>query len=124
MEEVPAGLKNAAIAQIVAGVINICIAGPLVWFTAASVCSILTFFIGGLGGMCGMLGCLLVPLGFVEILVGVLSLTNPKGFGSASRILAFLEVASILCGGLISAIVGAVVLSMTGSDEVKLYLEA
>ncbi len=123
MEQVPDKLKNAAIAQILAGLINFFVMGYVAWFGIGTVCGLLTFLIGGLGGLCGMVGCLLVPFGLVEIAVGALALSNPKQYGNLCRTLGFVEMGALLLGGIPSAIVGLIVVQMTGSDEVKLFLE-
>ena len=123
MDEAPASLKNAAIAQIVAGLINVFFMSFVSWFGIGTVCGVLTIILGGFGGVCGMLGCLLIPFGVVEIIVGALALSNPKSFGSISRMLGFVEVAALLLGSIPSAIAGGVVVMMTGSEEAKAYLE-
>lgn len=123
MDETPANLKTAAIVQIVAGLINVFVMSFVSWFGIGTVCSVLTILLGGLGGICGLLGCALIPFGMVEILVGVLALTNPKGFGNISRMLGFVEIAAILFGSISSAIAGGVVVMMTGNDEVKAFLQ-
>ena len=122
MDETPANLKNAAIAQIVAGLINVFFMGWVASMGVGTVCGVLTL---GLGGqLCGLFSCMLIPFGMVEIVVGAMALSNPKGFGSISRMFGFIEIAAILLGGLPSALAGGVVVMMTGDDEVKAFLES
>lgn len=123
MDEVPANLKNAAILQLVSGLLNMFIVTPVVYFGIATFCGVLTFFLGGIGGMCGFLGCALWPIGLIEVISGGMTLANPKSGGKMVKYVSYLEVGSILFGGLISAIAGGVVMSMLADDEVTAYLE-
>ena len=118
MNEAPGNIKSAAILQMVSGVIN-------VFFTSvtlglgATVCAVPTM---GLSGLCGIFGCLMGPLGFVEIIVGAMALQNPKNAGMLRNV-AYLEMMSFFFGGLIAAVAGGMVLSMTNDADVKAYLE-
>lgn len=123
-EEVPQPLKTAAILQIVSGVVNWFVMAWLSWFAIGCVCGTLTFFIGGLGGICGLFSMLLVPIGWVEIGVGVYGLMNPKEAAPIMKYVTYLEMGSILLGGIPAAIIGFVVTGMLGNDEVVAYLEA
>ncbi len=123
MDEVPANLKNAAILQLVSGFLNIFIVSWVVWAGIGTFCGVLTFFLGGLGGMCGLAGCALIPIGLIEVISGGMALANPKSGGTFVKYVSYLELASLLFGGLISAIAGGVVMSMMGDDEVIAYLE-
>ena len=120
MEPAPDNLKNAAIAQIVAGLINVFILSWVTWLGMGTLCGLLTF---GIGWICGFGGCLLVPLGIAEIASGALVLSNPREYGTLCRTVGFLQMPALLVGGVPSTIVGVLVVSMTGSDEVRLYLE-
>lgn len=123
MDETPANLKNAAIVQIVAGLINVFFMAFVSWFGIGTVCGVLTIILGGFGGICGLLGCVLIPFGFVEIIVGAMALSNPKSFGNISRMLGFVEIGALFLGSVSSAIAGGIVVMMTGNDEVKAYLQ-
>lgn len=123
MQDAPQPLKTAAILQIVSGVVNFFIMPTLVYFFVGGFCAIATFIIGGLGGLCGTVGCLLVPVGLFEIVSGILALTNPKGSAGLMKICAYVEMGSVLLGGIPAAIVGFLVMNALGNDEVKAYLE-
>lgn len=121
---VPDNLKNAAIAQLISGLINMFIMPVLGYLVIGTVCAVLTFFIGGCGGIFGCLTLFLWPIGVCEVLAGIFGLVNPKQGAPIMRIVSFLEIASILAGGIISAIVGFVVISMMRSNDVVEFMEA
>jgi hypothetical protein len=134
----PAPYKIAANAQIVSGFINVLFMGALVAIVFSGVfgtigvtCGSMLIAVacpaGLLGWMmplCGLWGLMLMPLGFVEIIVGFYALTEPTKSGSLVRMTAILELVGIVFGGLPSAIVGACVLSLMSNPEVVLFLEA
>jgi hypothetical protein len=122
--DVPQPLKNAAIAQLVSGLVNWFIMGFLVYLVSGTVLAICTFWAGGLGGICGLWGCLLVPIGIFETVCGVMGLTNPKGAGQLMKIASYVEMASILAGGLPAAVVGFLVQKWLAEPEVVAYLES
>lgn len=119
-EVVPPQIKTAAVAQVVSGGLSILMA----WLGSCMVgsfCGIATLGFGG--QFCGLLPFLLIPIGIMEVGVGIFGLMNPREAASAMRIVSFVEMGSILVGGLTSAIVGGVVYRMLGQDEVVGYLE-
>jgi len=122
-DEVPQPLKTAAILQIVSGLANWFVVAGLSWCTIGTVCGMLTFFLGGLGGICGLFSFLLIPIGWIEIGVGVYGLLNPKDAAPFMKYVTYLEMGSIILGGIPACIVGFVVSSMLGNDEVVAYLE-
>lgn len=121
MDETPANLKNAAIVQIVAGLVNFFFMGYVASMGVGTVCGVLTLGMGG--QLCGLFSCMLIPFGMLEIVVGGITLANPKGFGNISRMFGFVEIAALLLGGLPSALAGGIVVALTGNDEVKAYLQ-
>jgi hypothetical protein len=91
--------------------------------TLGMVLGICTFFIGGLGAICGIFAFLLVPVGIFEIVSGIIGLTNPKAGVKIMQICSYVEMGSILLGGLSTAIAGGVAMAMLNNPEVKAYIE-
>lgn len=119
--DVPQSLKIASIAQIASGAISV----MMMWWVSSCListfCGVLTLGFGG--QLCGLLSWLLIPLGLVEIGVGVFGLVNPKEAAKFQKIVSFIEMAAILCGGVVNAVCGAVAFMMLGKDESVAYLE-
>ncbi|MBT3221265.1 MAG: hypothetical protein HN348_19455 [Proteobacteria bacterium] len=122
-EQVPANLKNAAILQLVSGLLNFTIMPVIVYFTLALCCGLATFWAFGIGAVCGFVGFVLWPIGIFEIVSGGMTLANPKSGGKIMKICSYVELGSILCGGLVSCVAGGVVMSMLKDEEVTAYLE-
>ncbi|MBA2321410.1 MAG: hypothetical protein H0V89_09665 [Deltaproteobacteria bacterium] len=125
-EDLPQSAKNAAILQIVSGVLNLFVMPGVVFaatWVVGLVCGTCTFGVGTLASLCGFVSCLLPPIGIAEIVVGAIALTNPRQGIPFGRILAFVEIGSLLAGGIVSAVIGVVVMRMYGDDEVTAYLE-
>jgi hypothetical protein len=118
-DQVPDNLKKAAIMQLVSGLINFLVMPTLIW-TFAGMCSFFTF---GLSSFCGLATCLLWPVSILEIVSGAMGLAQPKNAGGIMKIASFVEMGSILAGGLVSAVIGFMVMNMLSEDEVQLYLE-
>jgi len=123
MDDVPANIKSTAILQLVSGIITVTFMACVSYLTIGTTLAVCTFFIGGLGGICGLVGLLLVPVGIFEIVSGILGLTNPKAGAKVMQICSYVEMGSILLGGLSTAIAGGVALAMMNNPEVKAYLE-
>ena len=121
-EEVPENLKKAAIFQLVSGLVNMFVLPTLIW-TGISVCTAVTFGFGGVLGICGMFSCLLGPIGIFEVIAGGVGLANPKSGGQLMRFATYAEFASILGGGIHSAVVGYLVSNMLDGAEVQMVLE-
>ena len=73
--------------------------------------------------MCGAWGLVLLPIGVLEIVGGIVGLTNPRGAGTVLRVAAMAELASFVFGGLVSGVIGVVVLGLLRDEEVVGYLE-
>ncbi|MCB9673964.1 MAG: hypothetical protein H6737_02550 [Alphaproteobacteria bacterium] len=99
--------------QLASGLVNAWCMGGIAWALCGNVCGAATSGFGSLGGLCGWAACLLVPLGWVEIFVGLRALRT--GDVRWSRRLAVVEIASIVIGGLPAAVVGAAVLVTASS---------
>lgn len=141
MDAPPDKLKNAAIVQIISGLVNIFITS---WVASTVLVGVFTMggtLIGLIVGICtmgfcpigiitpclgfiGFAGFLAVPLGILELITGIVGLSNPKTGGSFMKITAVLEILGILIGALPGAIAGGVVLMFLSDDQVKAYLEA
>ncbi len=126
-DDTPQSLKTAAIIQIISGLINFMVMPTIMitmWSFFVSICAMVTFGLGSVLYFCGFFTCLLVPLGIAEMVAGGLTLANPKQGAPIMKVVAMLEMASVLCGGLISCIAGFVVYRMVGDPEVAGYLES
>ncbi len=130
MQPLPEAARNAAIAQLVTGFVNIFVMTWLAWVgwgALASVSAFLTAFLGGCGGLvgcCGWSACLFLPLGIIEILAGIMALNNNPTALGLSKVVAYLEIASILLGGIVSFIVGMVAIIMLNKPEVEAWKAA
>ena len=123
-EEVPQQLKTAAIAQLVSGLVNWFVMSFLVYLGVGVVAAVCTFWIGGLGGICGLVGCLLIPIGIFEVVAGVMGLTNPKQGAQIMKYATYAEFASVLFGGIPAAVVGYLVTQWLAEPEVVAYIES
>jgi len=121
-EDVPDSIRNAAILQMISGVVNFMFMAGLGSALVSTFCGTLTFFVGGCGAIFGMAACLLFPIGAVEAIIGLMAMTQPQKYAQYMRYGAYLELASLLCGGILSAAAGFMVLQMLGSDEAEAYL--
>ena len=141
MDAPPDKLKNAAIVQIISGLVNIFITSWLVsgmavtLFTVGGtmigiICGVLSMGLCPIGiitpclGLLGFAGFLAVPLGILELIAGIVGLTNPKSGGMFMKIAAVFEILGILIGALPGAIAGGLVLMFLSDDQVKAYLAA
>jgi hypothetical protein len=127
-EGVPEKYKTVGTVYLVAGLLNV-LGGW--WCASAMIGSVGTFCTGvitlglcPIGGLCGIAGWLLFPLGIAEIAVGAMIMTSedPSGTTKFAKLLPMIEIPSLLIGGIASAVAGGVVLSMLGDDEVAAYI--
>ena len=126
--DLPEKLKTAAIVQLVSGLVNVFMMAGFAFFALSTlggiVTTICTLGLFPVGWCCGFLGLLLMPVGLVEIVAGVLGLTNNPSAGKVIGMTVYLEMASLLCGGIGSAIAGFVVRGMLSDPEVVAFLES
>lgn len=122
-ETAPPKLKQAAILQVVSGFINIFLIAFLSFCSIGTVMGLCTVFLGGIGGICGWWGCFLIPIGIAEVVVGIMGIVNPKTGGRFMKFVAYLEMASIIFGGIPSAIVGFLVNQWLSDPEIVAYLD-
>lgn len=119
--DVPQSLKIAAITQIVSGAVSVFMMWWISSCMVSTVCGILTLGFGG--QLCGLLSWLLIPLGMVEIGVGIFGLVNPKEAAKFQKIVTFVEMGAILAGGVTNAVCGGVAFMMLSKDESVAFLE-
>lgn len=122
-ESTPAPLRNAAIVQLVSGLIDFFVMGWLAWFVIGCFCGVLTLPLGSVGGFCGLLSFLLVPLGLLEMGAGIYGLMNPREGASAMRLVSWLEIAGLFVGGIPGAIAGGCVQMLLSGDDVVAFLD-
>lgn len=127
MQELPEKLKTTAILQVVSGALNLMIMWWVVSMTAGlvgGVCTgIITLGACPIGVVCGLPGYLLIPIGIFELVAGIMGLTNAGSAGKVMRVAAWVELASLLVGGLLSAAAGVFGLLQFKEPEVVGYLE-
>lgn len=119
----PPQIKQAAILQIVSGVITMTVMACTAWLTIGGVLAVCTFFLGGLGGICGLVALVLMPIGLFEVISGIYGLTNPENAAPVMKICSYVEVVGLLFGGLSTALAGGVALTMLSQPEVTAYIE-
>jgi hypothetical protein len=120
----PQAVKTAAIIQLISGVVTLFIAMPLAWFAVASAATLFTVVTFGFGALCGFCTwgtCLLIPVGFAEIVIGIIGLSNPAAAAPLQRPLAYVELVGLLFGGFTCAIAGGIVLSQLSNPEVEMW---
>lgn len=127
MPDVPQKFQTLAILQIVGGICNIVFGwwfGSMLWMFGGTFCSaILTLGLCPIGGMCGFVSFLIVPLGFVELLVGILMLASPQSVRGFVSWMPFLQLPAFLLGDFVSPILAIVGLVLTRDAEVAGYIE-
>lgn len=125
--DAPPQIKTVSALYLVAGVINISfgwIIASSLWTFGAGMCTgLLTCGACPIGVACGVVAFAVIPVGLVEIIAGIIGLTNPDGAKGLISMLPFGMVPSILLGDIISPIVGVLALVMLRNDEVRAYLE-
>ena len=124
IEQVPEKLNQAAIPQLVSGLVNVFMVSAISWFSIGTVCGVCTIWAGGLGGVCGLAGCMLIPIGIFEIVAGAMGLSDPKSGGPIMKYASYAEMVSIVFGGVPSAVVGFLVNRWLSEPEIVAYIEA
>ena len=125
--KLPDRLQTAGIIQIASGALNIFFMAGMAYFGLAMVfgliTAIMTCGLMPVGVLCGFLGFLLVPVGILEIVSGVLILTDNEMAPNLANITSIVQKASILCGGVGSFAMSFVVDGMLRDPEVAYFLE-
>src|SRR5687767_11050760 len=124
--QTPGRVSGTAILQIVSGAINLTVmwwlVGMVVGTSCGGVTALLSLGACPIGVFCGLVSWFLIPLGLLELVAGILGLANPRGGGSLMRVVAILEMVSLLCGGLGSFVAGAIGIGLLADPEVKAFL--
>ncbi len=130
MQDPPSQFKSVAVMNLIAGVLNLSV-GLGIAFTIWSV-------IGTVGGTCLLMitlglcpigylvmfiPALLVPVAFVELIVGIIGLVSPEAIKGFMRFVPILQFPCILLGDVISPIVAGVSLMMLSDPQVKAYIQ-
>lgn len=117
---VPDAIRNAAIVQLVSGLLNMFVMPLFGSMFLSTFCGIFT---GGLCSCIGVVTCLLWPVGLLEVVGGALGLMDPRAHASTMKLISYVEIASIVLGGLLSAAAGVAVQVLLRDDEAMTYLE-
>ena len=122
MNDVPSNLKAAAILQLVSGLVSMTLMCFVSYMTIGLVGGVCTFFIGGLGAICGLAAWALIPIGIFEMVSGIVGLANPKAGAPLMKVCSVVELVSILFGGVTTAIAGGVVMALMRNPEIDAWL--
>lgn len=130
MQDPPSQFKSVAVMNLIAGVLNLSV-GLWVAFSIWTV-------IGTVGGTClllvtcgfcpigyvvALVPALLVPVAFIEVIVGIIGLVSPEAIKGFMRFVPILQFPCILLGDVISPIVAGVSLTMLSDPQVKAYIQ-
>jgi hypothetical protein len=125
--EVPQKFQTMAVLQIVAGVCNMFFGwwiGMVLWSTFGTVCTgVMTLGLCPFGMFCGMLSLAIVPIGMVELLVGILMLASPQTVKGFVAWLPLLQIPMIFLGDLISPVLGIASFAIGRDPEVVGFIE-
>jgi hypothetical protein len=126
-EEDSGALRAAAIMQLVSGVVNLLIVSWLasvLWVTVGGAFSMIVLTVCTLGlcplplgSLCGFVGLVIGPLAILEIVSGIVGLSNPRGARTLMMVTAVLELLSLLVGSPVAVLAGAVSLGLTVSNK-------
>ena len=134
----PKQLQTIAAIQLVSGLVNILFMAALVTISltaagaTAGTCVGVVFAVlgcplgcvGVLGWGCGLWGLALLPIGLFEVVAGGMGLVNSDTSSpTLIRAAAIVEMASLLFGGLGSAVAGVAVWSLLKDPDVVGYLD-
>jgi hypothetical protein len=127
LQQVPQKFQTIAVLQIVSGVCNVFFGwwlGWAVWTLAGTVCvGIMTLGMCPFGAICGFCSWLIIPLGLVEVTVGILMLASPQAVRGFTTWLPLLQLPALLLGDFISPTIGLVSLFLCRDPEVVGYIE-
>ncbi|MEZ4236821.1 MAG: hypothetical protein R3F59_11845 [Myxococcota bacterium] len=127
MPEVPQKFQMMGILQLAAGVCNVFFGwavGSMVWGTVGTACSaIATLGLCPIGFLCGFVSFLIVPVGVIEIVMGLLMLISPQSVRGLVAWMPLLQIPMILLGDLISPVMGIVGFILGRDPEVIGFIE-
>jgi len=123
----PQHIKTIAYLQIASGLFNVVpgvfLGGVLLSTVGGCVSTVLTLGFCPIGGFCGFASVLLLPIGAIELIAGILTLTSPEQIRPHARIVPFIQIPSLLFGGILSPIVGGVSMMLMRDPETAAYLD-
>ncbi len=123
----PEQLKALGIANVVGGALNMVMGwflGSMIWGIGGTFCTgILTCGFCPIGGLCGVVAWLIVPLGMLELGVGIALLTSPQAVKGLLPYLPFVQIPAIFLGDLVSPILGVMGAVMVRDPEIAGYIE-
>ncbi len=123
----PDAVRTLGLVNLVGGLANATLGGLLastVLSFGGAVCTgMCTMGFCPFGGVLGVFGFLVMPLGLVEAAIGLATLVSPESARPLLRLLPYTQLAAILLGDVISPILGMVGLALTRDPEVTAYLE-
>ncbi len=126
MERTPPAIRTAATAMVVAGGIDLL----LMWWMSSTalgcglglITSVLTAGLCPFGAMAGFLGWLLIPLGLLEVLAGVLILTDARNARVFLGWMPWVQMLAIFAGGFSSALFGLVIFVICRDPEAQAFM--
>lgn len=123
----PEQLKSLGIANVIGGMINMTMGwaiGSMIWSTGGALCTgVATCGACPIGGMCGLFSMLIIPLGMVELGIGIALMTNPQPVKGVLPYLPFAQFGAVLLGDFVSPILGVIGLTMMKNPDVAGYIE-
>jgi hypothetical protein len=126
LQQVPQKFQTIAALQMVAGICNVFFGwylGWALWSVAGAVCTgILTLGICPFGLLCGFCSWLIIPIGLIEVTVGILMLASPQAVRGFIPWLPLLQFPALLLGDFISPIIGSVSLFLCRDPDVTGYI--
>jgi hypothetical protein len=99
------------------------IANMLTAIAGGCVTGILTCGLFPIGVLCGFAGFLVLPIGMIELLVGILAMAQPATVKGFIKYMPFIQIPSLLLGGVISPLAGGVALMLLRDPDVTAYIE-
>lgn len=120
-DPVPQPLRIAAALQILSGALSLLVSWWVSSCVIGTACTAATLMMGG--QFCGLAPLLLIPLGLIEIGVGVFALLDPIGAAKVQRAVAVLEILAIVLGGVTAAVCGGVTLLLLRREDSVAFLE-
>ncbi len=112
----PALVQAIAIMTLVSGILNI--------LASLSITTSLVLGTLGLGLLCTPITILPLVLGVFEIIYATKLLANPPKSTKPNPTIAFLEIACIIIGNVISMAIGILALVFYNDEEVRAYFES
>jgi len=127
MEPRPGALTAVGIVQLVSGGLNV----AMMWWlagtaagTVGGMCTgLLTLGVFPIGVVCGVICFVLIPVGILEIVSGIFVLAAPERCRTLATVTGIIELVSLVCGGLLSAIAGLVTIILLRDQTVSGYLD-